>query len=314
MKRRTVLSGIGTVASLSLAGCMSDDNTTPTEPTNTPQAKPYSELPFEGSGQKMEIIEVIDGDTVIGRKQDNTEETLRLMGVDTPETGEIESDDWDRIPDSDIGDRWLSDWADKSTTFIRERIKGETVHVVTDNSADLRGSYGRLLVYIYPDLEDKSLNQQLLEQGYARMYDSEFSLRTEFKQSEQNAIDENIGLWGFEGLIEETDGIAITSINEEVEGDAYENLNKEKIVLKNTSSSEKSLSQWTIEDGSGIKYTFPNNFSIQPNQNVTVHSGSGENTETDLYWGSDRPIWNNGGDTIILKNSENDIILTYTYE
>jgi len=309
MKRRKLLSGIVTVSSISVAGCTLNNN----EKRTPNEQDKYTKLPFEGSGERMEIIEVVDGDTVIGRRQDNTEEKLRFLGVDTPETGDIETEDWGSIADSDAGERWLSDWADKSTTFVSEQIKGETVYVVTDNASDIRGSYGRLLVYIYTDLEDKSLNQMLIEQGYARMYDSEFSLRSEFKQFEQDARESNTGLWGFEEFIKQSDGIAITSINEEVEGDAYQNLNKEKIILKNISSSEKSVSNWTIKDESGVKFTFPSNFSIQPNQSVTIHSGSGENTQTDLYWGSGRPIWNDSGDTIIIRNDKNNIVLIYEY-
>ena len=35
---------------------------------------------------------------------------------------------------------------------------------------------------------------------------------------------------------------------------------------------------------------------------VTLHTGHGKNTATDLYWGQSTYVWNNTGDKAILKN------------
>lgn len=45
------------------------------------------------------------------------------------------------------------------------------------------------------------------------------------------------------------------------------------------------------------QYLFPK-FTLQPKQKVTLHSGSGKNTEQELFWGSRTPIWNDNGDSI----------------
>lgn len=55
----------------------------------------------------------------------------------------------------------------------------------TDPQADRRGSYGRLLVYLTHDGE--LFNRQLLRQGYARLYESEFSKRSSFADVEASA-------------------------------------------------------------------------------------------------------------------------------
>ncbi|MEJ2212116.1 MAG: lamin tail domain-containing protein [Anaerolineae bacterium] len=40
--------------------------------------------------------------------------------------------------------------------------------------------------------------------------------------------------------------------------------------------------------------------TLQPGATVTLHTGSGTNTSTDLYWHSLAPIWDNESDTAFL--------------
>jgi micrococcal nuclease len=68
--------------------------------------------------------------------------------------------------------------------------------MIFDPDSDRRGYFGRLLVYLYVDGEN--FNQRLLGEGYARMYDSQFSLRQEFAAAEQEAQATEVGLWGFQ--------------------------------------------------------------------------------------------------------------------
>jgi competence protein ComEC len=46
---------------------------------------------------------------------------------------------------------------------------------------------------------------------------------------------------------------------------------------------------------------------------VTLHTGSGTSTTTELYWGSGSPIWNNDGDTVIVSNANGERVLEETY-
>lgn len=65
-----------------------------------------------------------------------------------------------------------------------------------DSEGDRRGSYGRLLACLY--VGDENFNLVLLEGGYARVYDSSFSLRDEFNSAESEARANDVGLWNFE--------------------------------------------------------------------------------------------------------------------
>ncbi|ELZ40408.1 beta-lactamase [Halorubrum tebenquichense DSM 14210] len=47
---------------------------------------------------------------------------------------------------------------------------------------------------------------------------------------------------------------------------------------------------------------------------MTLRTGSGTDTDTELYWGSGSPIWNNAGDTVILSNADGEHVLEVSYE
>jgi hypothetical protein len=72
------------------------------------------------------------------------------------------------------------------------------------------------------------------------------------------------------------------------------------------------MSGWHVEDAAHHAYTFPA-FTLAAGAYVKLHTGSGTNTGTDLYWGSGSAIWNNGGDTVYLYNAAWQIVDTYTY-
>lgn len=78
-------------------------------------------------------------------------------------------------------------------------------------------------------------------------------------------------------------------------------LNAEWVRVKNFGSRARTLTGWTVRDPQGHVFRFPA-FTLRPGGTVTVHTGSGRNTGTHLYWASDGYVWNNDGDRAILKN------------
>ena len=79
-------------------------------------------------------------------------------------------------------------------------------------------------------------------------------------------------------------------------------LNKEFVTLKNTGTTSRNLTGWTVEDLAGHVYTF-GNFTLKPGWKVRIHTGKGTNTSTDRYWGRGYYVWNNTGDKAKLHNS-----------
>ncbi|QCC51425.1 MBL fold metallo-hydrolase [Halapricum salinum] len=106
--------------------------------------------------------------------------------------------------------------------------------------------------------------------------------------------------------------LSVATIHADADGDDRENLNDEYIVFENTGDESIDLSGWTVTDDAGHTYTFPA-FTLDPSATVTLRTGSGTDTATDLYWGASSPIWNNAGDTVIVTNSTGEQVLSETY-
>ncbi|MCW2900040.1 MAG: secreted protein [Streptosporangiaceae bacterium] len=79
-------------------------------------------------------------------------------------------------------------------------------------------------------------------------------------------------------------------------------LNAEYVVLKNTSRSGHSVKGWTLRDKSNHVYKI-GTLTVGGGKYVTIHTGSGRNTASQLYWGSKAYVWNNTGDTAYLRTA-----------
>ncbi|WP_121822383.1 thermonuclease family protein [Halostella salina] len=143
---------------------------------------------------EVTVVEVTDGDTVEVAYPNGTRETVRLLGVDTPEV-HVENDpaEYEGVPDTEAGRACLREWGNRSSAFARSELAGEEVTLVFDDEADRRGGYGRLLAYV--DYDGGRFNRALVEQGYARLYDTTFADRDDYAAAEERARENDTGLW-----------------------------------------------------------------------------------------------------------------------
>jgi micrococcal nuclease len=129
------------------------------------------------------ISRYVDGDTIVV-DMNGTNETIRFIGIDTPETHK---------PNTPV-----QCYGPAAAAHTQNTIKaaGGKVRLVSDSLSTNRDRYNRLLRYVYlPDGTD--LNQLNVEQGYAFYYPYfPFSKKTEFKAAEDSAIAAKKGLWG----------------------------------------------------------------------------------------------------------------------
>ena len=89
-------------------------------------------------------------------------------------------------------------------------------------------------------------------------------------------------------------------------------LNQEWVQLHNTSGARITMTGWTLRDAANHVFRFPA-FTIKPHAYVKINTGPGRNTQTDLYWGSGWYIWNNTGDTAILRDNHGRQLDKCTY-
>ncbi|MDZ5810613.1 lamin tail domain-containing protein [Halorubrum sp. AD140] len=112
----------------------------------------------------------------------------------------------------------------------------------------------------------------------------------------------------------DSDGtISLAEVHEDAAGDDRENLTDEYVVFENTGDETLDLSGWTVEDEASHRYTFPDGVALAPDATVTLYTGSGTDTDAELYWGSEAPIWNNDGDTVIVTTSDGERVLEESY-
>lgn len=128
-----------------------------------------------------------DGDTI----QVGGIGTVRLLGIDAPEQEASHRDRffrrWKISPEN------LRRTHREGKTYLIGTLKGQTVLLKTD--AEQRDRYGRLLAYVYTP-EDKLVNQDLLEKGYAVVYRRfDFGLKEEFLAAEAEARNARRGVW-----------------------------------------------------------------------------------------------------------------------
>lgn len=86
------------------------------------------------------------------------------------------------------------------------------------------------------------------------------------------------------------------------------NLNQEYVELRNEMPDPQDLSNWELRDASRHRFLFPEGTVLSPSATLRVRSGAGEDTETDLFWNRQAPVWNNLGDTASLFDNNNTLI------
>ncbi|NLM29234.1 MAG: MBL fold metallo-hydrolase [Methanomicrobiales archaeon] len=82
----------------------------------------------------------------------------------------------------------------------------------------------------------------------------------------------------------------------------------EEVLITNADATAANLTGWMITDeGTRNTYTFPL-FTLDAGASVTVHTGPGNDTVTDLYWGRKGPVWNNDGDIATLSDPAGGVV------
>jgi micrococcal nuclease len=194
---------IALVALVLLAGCAGapvPDTGSDSQPTalDSPPADPDGVDPDDTADTAWTgtVVRVVDGDTMEVEFPNGEVDTVRLLGVDTPETSAESTSpaEFEGIPETDAGRTHLATWGGEASAFAESELAGEEVTVVT--GGDRRGGYGRLLAVLYVDGED--FNERLLREGYARLYDTEFAKRDAYAAAEADARERGAGLWAFD--------------------------------------------------------------------------------------------------------------------
>ena len=128
---------------------------------------------------EYQVTRVVDGDT-IEVNYNGTEEKVRLIGIDTPESVH---------PDEEKN----SKYGEQASEYTKQLLEGKTVKLEFD--VEERDSYGRLLAYVYVD--DIMVNKKLLEEGLAQIatYPPNVKYVDEFTKIQEEARENKKGFW-----------------------------------------------------------------------------------------------------------------------
>ena len=152
-------------------------------------ALPAAREELEGAGDVIRgsIVEAVDGDTVKVLDAEGRRVTVRLIGIDTPET---------KRPG--VGVECGGPQA--SALMAQLARPGREVTLRTDPTQDTVDRYDRLLAYAA--VEGRSLQARMLAAGWATTYvydDEPFQRYERFRTAERRARDAGLGVHGMCG-------------------------------------------------------------------------------------------------------------------
>jgi micrococcal nuclease len=131
---------------------------------------------------QYQVVDVFDGDTIVVARGPGgaARETVRLLGVDTPET---------HHPTKPV-----ECYGPEASDYTTRRLLGRQVRLEDD--VETHDVYGRRLAYVY--LHGERFEDELLERGYARLLviEPNHAHARTMLMEELDAKRERRGLWG----------------------------------------------------------------------------------------------------------------------
>jgi len=217
------------------------------------------------------VWRAVDGDTVkIGN------ESVRLLGINTPEKGEF--------------------YYAEAKKSIEGLIVNKTVKLEFGN--DKYDKYGRKLAYLI--LDGVNVNIEQVRKGFANIfiYDND-----EYTEELKNAWNECVA--NGENLCEASKEKCAGCIElKELD------VKNQEVIFYNNCSFDCNLQNWSIKDEGRKKFVF-SNFVLMKNKEVSVIVGNESSFEDEdiLLWEDEEYVWTSTGDTLFLRDDNGKLVL-----
>ena len=250
---------------------------------------------------EAKVIKNVDGDTLTVTL-DGWSETIRMIGVDTPETVH---------PSKPV-----EVFGKEASNFTKAMCPvGATVYLTYD--WDPRDKYNRLLAYIWYKVGNTWVlhNLNLIANGYGNAYTS-YAFREDymvtFRNAEAYARVNGLGLWGEseetaqvnpETYREQNNRIKTSDASVIISNVEYRG-SDEYVELKNTGRTPVSLDGWRILSVRGEQVYHLSDFILQPGGTISIHSGK---DAIEIVW-TYAYIHNNRGDAVSVFDSSGDLV------
>ena len=150
---------------------------------SNPATSAQSSLP--ANAVPAELVRIVDGDTIVVRiNGESGQETVRLIGIDTPET---------KKPNTPI-----QCYGKEASTFTTALLTGKKIWLEPDTSN--RDQYGRLLRYVWVESGSSYLfaNEEIVSLGFgtAADYPPDTHYHKRLFAALDRARSQNLGMWG----------------------------------------------------------------------------------------------------------------------
>jgi micrococcal nuclease len=241
------------------------------------------------------VASITDGDTLDVQFDDRSVFAVRVIGTNSPESGEC-----------------FSDEATQVLTALAP--VGSRVGMTRDVS-DF-DQFDRLLRYLW--VGGMSVNEETVRRGAAisRSYPPDTAMALRLDDAQAAAQEAELGVWSPTAcgpLAEAT--LSVADLNYDAPGDDNENLNEEWIAIRNDGAAPVDLTGWGIKDESARHpYSFPPSFTLLPGETAVIRTGCGTDFDTHLYWCNEgSAVWNNDGDTAFVLDPNGNTHLAYSY-
>ena len=225
--------------------------------------------------KKAVIVErVIDGDTIVVNRS-----SLRLLGINTPEKGEI--------------------YYKEAKKYLEDLVLNKTVHL--EYGKEKVDRYGRILAFLF--IENTNINMKIVEEGFGNFY---------FPSGKDQYYNNFLEAW--KSCIKDKNNLCEKSVD--LCSSCIElvkiGVKKQEAVFTNVCNSNCNLTSWKIKDEGRKNFIFPE-FILDPQSRVTIRIGEGQNTETTLFWSGEDYVWTKTGDTLFLRDSLGKLVLWKSY-
>jgi micrococcal nuclease len=251
--------------------------------------------PLPGDAEPVTVVSITDGDTIRVSDGGGGEIAVRLIGIDSPESGEC--------------------YSGEAALILAASTPVGSIVGMTRDVSEVDG-FGRLLRYLWRGA--MSVNEEMVRRGaaIARRYPPDTAMAERLELAQSEASEAELGLWAPDACGPRSDALlTIGALEYDAPGDDSQNLNQEWIVIRNDGDRPVDLTGWGIRDESaGNRYAFPDAFTLAPDESVTVRSGCGDDIGTELFWCSvGAAVWNNDGDTAFLVDPSGNTHATESY-
>ena len=245
--------------------------------------------------EDVTVASITDGDTLDVRADDGSVFEVRIIGTNTPETGEC--------------------FADEATRVLAALAPPGSRIGMTSDVSDI-DQFDRLLRYLW--VGAMSINEETVRRGAAlsRSYPPDTAMTERFDEAQAAAKEAELGLWSPTACGPRAEAtLGIVEVMSDAPGNDNDNLNGEWVAIRNEGETSVDLTGWGIKDESAShRYQFPVSFTLLPGETVTVRTGCGTDFDTDLYWcNQGSAVWNNGGDTAFLLDPHGNTHVAYAY-